>query len=331
MGAQHRAAQQRRRGGAQQRRGPVATRGRRQPAAQGHHGHGQRDRQHGERDPVGVLVAGQAGDRQHGPGQRRVLEGDVAVGQVPVQEDLRVGGVQRQVGDRLVVPRAGEEGQREARRQQGGRARGGPHAGHGAAPAVGSGAPGRHQRHQGQRREPHDVEVEPVADRQLHRDDHGGAQGRDLERVAAARHEEHRQRQDPGADLDRGLQPAQRVDLAPDAERRRARGLVADRAVVDLADAAVGQEGHEHERPGSRPAPTPNRAPSRTRLPPVPAAISGASAMVANLAPAPSATAAPRPSAERAGGSVSASSAATVNSATSVSLVFVSSANSEYG
>ena len=112
--------------------------------------------------------------------------------------------------------------------------------------------------------------------------------------VRPPRHERHEQRQRRRRRPSRRSAASRATRLAPDAERRRAPGLVADRAVVELAQAAVR---HERQRPRAPRVSEPARAPKHERR--AGAANSGASASGANLAAAPSPSATP-PSAPRA-------------------------------
>ena len=188
--------------------------------------------------------------------------------------------------------------------------------------------------------------------RQLQRDQHGGAERGDLAHVAAARDDRHQQRRARPPPALTTVCSQSSDGTCPQTLNGDGRaGLVADRAVVELAQAAVGQE-REHERgqddgerrgrtraghasvapAWGRSAPSATPSSSSGEGEPTPRRNSGASASGANFAAAPSAIAAPRatpPSASRR--TVSASSAATQATATSVSLEFVSSAKAVYG
>ena len=94
-----------------------------------------------------------------------------------------------------------------------------------------------------ERQEPDDVEVEPVRGAELDGDRDRRRERGDLERRAAARVEGNRDGEHDRADAHGGAQEVQRRREAPDAERRASRGLVAEGAVVDLVDAAVGMNG----------------------------------------------------------------------------------------
>ncbi len=85
----------------------------------------------------------------------------------------------------------------------------------------------------------------------LERDQHGRAQRRDLHRRLAARHERHQQREPGGHPLDHGPERAQ-VVLAPDREGRVAADLVAQRPVIERAQAAVRHERQERQRERER-------------------------------------------------------------------------------
>ena len=116
-------------------------------------------------------------------------------------------------------------------------------------------------------------------------------------------HERDRDRERRRQRADERLQELERRRLAPDAERRAASRLVAERAVVDLAQAAVGDEGDDR-RPRDRDAnATENHSAPRQRRSPSAVANSGASAAGPNLAAARERRRAPRapaPSAARA-------------------------------
>ena len=96
------------------------------------------------------------------------------------------------------------------------------------------------QREKEERQEPRDVEVEPVVDRELHPDQQRGSEGGDGE-VVADPGERSEQGEGDHRDLHDGLQPAERVALAPDAERRVASALLGDRPVPVGVQAGVDQ------------------------------------------------------------------------------------------
>ena len=77
------------------------------------------------------------------------------------------------------------------------------------------------------------------------------ASAREPDEVAPARQEGDGHREQHGGDLDHGLRRVPAVE-APDRERRAARGLEAQRAVVELVQAAVAEDQqqarHERER-----------------------------------------------------------------------------------
>ena len=104
------------------------------------------------------------------------------------------------------------------------------------------------QGRQHQRQEPDHVEVEPVRRPELDGDQHRRRQRGDLGGGLSRRPERHREGEgDRARPLDRP-QEVKRGRLAPDAERRAARGLVAERAIVELSQAAVGEEGQDQQR-----------------------------------------------------------------------------------
>ena len=157
--------------------------------------------------------------------------------------------------------------------------------GNAEAPARAEPRPvGAEHRHERQRREPGDVEEQPVLGAELERDHDRARQRRDLARVTAPRDEGEGHAERHREHLEGRLQAAERRMQAPQAERRRARDLVAERVVPQLAQAAVG-DGHVRARPGRRPRTRPRsgRA-TRARRSPVPTANSGASAAGKNLA-----------------------------------------------
>jgi len=128
VGAQHRAREQRRSGRGQHRPARIAPRAARQATHQRHQDRGQSQREHREGQSVGVVAGAQErGRRQERRGQRRVLEGHVAVWQQPVQEEVGVGAVQEEVGNALVTPRARKERDRKCPNQDEERRR--PHRG----------------------------------------------------------------------------------------------------------------------------------------------------------------------------------------------------------
>ena len=98
------------------------------------------------------------------------------------------------------------------------------------------------------------------------------------------------------ASADRGQlhdrqQSVQAGVLAPDAERRLARELEADRLAPEDAEAALRRDERQHERDARPPrTPTLNSSHDRARDSPRPVANSGASASGANLAAAASAS-----------------------------------------
>jgi len=131
VGAQHRAREQGRHGHSQHRAPRVAARTPRQAAHQRHQRRGQHQRQRREGQAIGAVVgARDGGQREQRRGQRRILEGHVAVGQRAVEEEVGVGAVQEEVGHALVTPRSGEERDREGPGQSHERER--PHAGAGS-------------------------------------------------------------------------------------------------------------------------------------------------------------------------------------------------------
>jgi len=80
---------------------------------------------------------------------------------------------------------------------------------------------------------------------QLDREHHRRRERRDLERRLAPRDEGHREREQRGEHEHAHVQPLELRLLAPDRKRRLPPGLVAQRAVIKLAQAAVGNPGHE--------------------------------------------------------------------------------------
>ena len=100
--------------------------------------------------------------------------------------------------------------------------------------------------------------------------------------------EETRSRAATGQGARELLQPVERGLQAPDAERRAARGLVAEGAVVELAQPPVGQQREQDHEPRRAAKATAKRSASRASAARrVPAANSGASASGPNLAAAP--------------------------------------------
>ena len=96
-----------------------------------------------------------------------------------------------------------------------------------------------------EREEPGYVQVEPVVDPQLGRDDHRRARRRQADEVRAAGNDRERQRERDRRDLDEPLQAAEPAVQPPHRERRPAVGLIGDRALIDRVQRVVA------ERPGS--------------------------------------------------------------------------------
>src|SRR5262245_58323097 len=86
------------------------------------------------------------------------------------------------------------------------------------------------------------VGIEPVLRGHLHRDQQRGAQRRELDGGAASGNEEEGDGASDCVYRGQVLKRVQRGRLARDAERRAAGGLLAERAVIELAVAAVGQQ-----------------------------------------------------------------------------------------
>ena len=103
-------------------------------------------------------------------------------------------------------------------------------------------------RGQRERQEPDDVEVEPVRRRELDGDRHRRCQRGDLGRGLAPRPEGDRDRQGAAITRSARIAGSERRRLAPDAEWGAAGRLVAERAVVELAQAAVGDERDDERR-----------------------------------------------------------------------------------
>ena len=97
---------------------------------------------------------------------------------------------------------------------------------------------------------------------QLDRDHHRRCQRRGLGERAPAGDERDEQGEAHGEDLHRGLDPLERMVLAPDAEGRGAIDLAFDRSLVERCEAGVdGRQGeHEPEHGGQRDAVQADRA-----------------------------------------------------------------------
>ena len=295
------------------------------------------EHQQAEGDRIEVIAgAGQRRDPEDQKGERRVLQRDLVVGREAVLPEAGVVAVEPDVGDRGVRGRSpgGRHGADDHERGRGGRQPpGGDHpAGTGSrASAVeretgsGSGAPSLHRPNSATStngRNHADVEVEPVGHAELQGDQHRRAQGGQADHVAPPRDHRGGQREAGGGDLDRGLRRAEAADDPPDRERRPARRLEAERAVVEGPQPALAERHRQHRERRRRPrrpatyVPT-SRARSRS---------SGRRRWVANSGPRPSganfarparATVAPRPA-----GRAASSRAPIRSTATRVSFAF---------
>ena len=96
-------------------------------------------------------------------------------------------------------------------------------------------------------KKPRDVQIEPVLRRQLDGDQDRGGQGGGLGHGAAAGDEGDQEGEGYRERLEHGLEPFERVGLAPDAERGAAVQLALDRALVERGKAGLDGGKGEHQ------------------------------------------------------------------------------------